>query len=85
MCQVSHQTDKIGNLDQICPKRAFPVENEKSEQHHLILRIRISVGIKFHLKPTILIFRIKFSQKGYFLSKAKKVNSMIELCIFELV
>ena len=66
-------------------KRVFPIENRKSEQHHGILLIRISLGIKFHLKLTILIFWTKFAQKGQFQSKTKKVNSIIEFCIFELV
>ena len=34
-------------MDQICPKRVFPVENEKSEQHHWILHIRIRLGAIF--------------------------------------
>ena len=29
---------------QICPKRLFPVKNEKGEQHHWILHIRIRLG-----------------------------------------
>ena len=62
----------------------FVVENERSEYHHWILDIRISLSIKFHLKLTILIFWTKFAQEGYFLSKTKKVNSIIELSEFEL-
>ena len=42
-------------MNQICPKRVFPLENKKSEQHHWILHIWISLGIKFHLKLTVLI------------------------------
>ena len=45
----------------------------------------ISLGIKFQLKPTILVFWTKFAQKGCFLSIAEKVNSSIEFAIFELV
>ena len=63
---------------------AFPVETEKSEQDHWILDIRIILGIKFYLKLTILIFWTKFAQNGYFRSKTKIVNSIIEFCIFEL-
>ena len=37
-------------LDQICPKRVCLVENRKSQHHHLILNIRISLGTKFHFK-----------------------------------
>ena len=62
----------------------FLVENKKSVQHHWILS-RIIQGVKlFQIKLTVLIFWIKFTQKGYFWSKAKKMNSAIEFFIFEL-
>ena len=32
---------------QICPKRAFPVENGKSEHHHWNLPFRFSLGVTF--------------------------------------
>ena len=79
------KTVNIDNLDQICPSWAFPVKNEKSEQQHWILYIRISLGIKFHLKMTILIFWTKLSQTGYFHPKIKKVDSIIEFCMIELI
>ena len=44
-----------------------------------------TVGIKFQLKQTILIFRTKFNQKGCFRSKMEKLIATIEFCIFELV
>ena len=66
--------------DQICPKRVFPVENGKSEHHHLILHIRNGQGTKFQLKLTILNFWIKFTQKGYSLSKTAKMNITAEFC-----
>ena len=47
--------------------------------------MKVVVGTKFQLKLLILIFWTKFAQKGYFQSKMKKVNSIIEFCIFELV
>ena len=53
------------------PKKGILVKSQKSGQHHWILDIRIILGIKF-------------VQKGYFRSKTKKVNSIIEFCIFEL-
>ena len=34
-------------MDQICPKRIFPVKNKKGEQHHWILYIRIRFGASF--------------------------------------
>ena len=43
-------------LDQVCPKGVIPVKNPKSEHHHWILHIRISLGTKFQIKLTILIF-----------------------------
>ena len=39
-------------LGQICPRRVFMVKNKKSEYHHWILHIRISLGTKFQLKLT---------------------------------
>ena len=58
---------------------------EKREHHRWILHIRISQESKFWLKLSILIFLIKFTQKGYFWSKTKKVNTTNQFCIFELV
>ena len=48
-------------LNQICPTRVFPVWNGKSEHHHWILNIWISLGAKFQLKLTILNFGTKFA------------------------
>ena len=62
----SAQTDNFDFLDQICPKKAFPVKNRKREHYHEILNIPISLSTKFQLKLTILSFWIKFTQKGYF-------------------
>ena len=83
--QVSPWTDNFHFLDQISPKRVFPIKNRKSEHDHLILHAQISVGSKFQLKLIILIFWTKFAQKGYFHSKTKKMNITIEFCMFELV
>ena len=63
----------------------FVVKNSKSEQHHWILHIRISLGTRFQLNLTILIFRTRFAQKRYFWSKAEEVNTTIEFSIFKLV
>ena len=81
--QISLYTNNFEFRDQICPKRAFSVKNEKSEYHHWILHILNSLGTKFHFKQTILNFETKFAQKVYFRSKMKKVNNTIEFCIFE--
>ena len=43
-------------MDQVYPKGEIPVKNGKSEHHHRILHIRISLGTKFYLELTILIF-----------------------------
>ena len=40
-------------LDQICPKRAFPLWNRKSEYYHWFLHIWFSLGAKSKLKLTI--------------------------------
>ena len=47
-------------------------------------RKRKSLGIKFQLKLIILTFETKFTQKGHFSLKAKKVITAIEFCIFAL-
>ena len=60
------------------------VQKRKFEPRR-IDHIRISLGAKFHLKPTINIFKTKFAQKGYFLSKAGQMNNTIEFSLFELV
>ena len=57
------------------PKKVFPVKNWKSEHHHWILHIQISLGTKFQLKLTILIFLTRFTQKGFFWSETEKVNT----------
>ena len=53
-------------------KKKFPGINRKSEHHHWILLIQISLDTKFQLKLTVLIFLTKFAQKGYFPSKTEK-------------
>ena len=37
-------------LNQICSINVFPAQNRKSEHHHWILHIQISLGTKFHFK-----------------------------------
>ena len=56
-------------------KNIFLVKNWKSEHHHWIPHIQISLGTKFQLKLTILIFLTRFAQKGFFWSKVEKVNT----------
>ena len=51
------------------------VKKRKGEHHHWILHIQISLGTKFQLTLTIIIFLTKFEQKGFFWSKTEKVNT----------
>ena len=60
-------------MEQICPKKVFPVQSRTNAHHHRIQRIVISLGAKFHFKQTVLISWTKFAQKGYFPSKAEQV------------
>ena len=53
-------------------KRILPIKNRKTEHHHWILHIRISLCTNFQLKLTILIVRTKFIQKRCFQSKKTK-------------
>ena len=47
-------------------------EIKKENYVNLILYIQISLGTKFHLKQTILIFQNTFIPKGYPRSKGRK-------------
>ena len=71
-------------LNQICPRKIFMFKSRNKEHHHWILHIHISVGTKFYLKLTILIFLSGFAQKGFFCSKAKKVNTTIFYIILHI-
>ena len=62
------------------PKKVFPVENTKSEHHHRILHIWISVSTKFQLKLIILSFWNKFTPKRYFQSKTTSSPRTASLC-----
>ena len=61
--QISAQTDSFNFLDQIYPKIVFLVEKRKSEDHHGILRIWISLSTKFQLKLTIWVFGPNLGKK----------------------
>ena len=45
--------------------------NIESEPHQKLLHIQISLGTKFRLNLTLLIFWTKLTQKGYFRSKER--------------
>ena len=51
------------------------VKKRKSGDHHWILHIQFSLGTKFQLTLTIIIFLTKFGQKGFFWSKTEKANT----------
>ena len=59
-------------LDEICPRKIFMVKNRKIEHHHWIPLIQISLGTKFQLKLTILIFWPDLPKKGFSGLKQKK-------------
>ena len=67
------------------PKKVFPVENRKSEHHHGILHIWISLGTKFQLKLIILSFWTKFTQKRYFKSKTEQAIHGVQAFVFCVV
>ena len=83
--QISSLIDNFYFLNTIFQKRFFLIQKTKFEHLCWIQHIRINLCTKFHLKQTITIFRIKFTQTGYFLSKAGEMNIIIEFNIFELV
>ena len=66
---------KFKFLDQIYQRKIFIFKNRKSEYHHWILHIQISLGTKFQFKLTTLIFLRRFTQKEFFWSKTEKVNT----------
>ena len=67
------------------PKMVFPVENRKSEYHHGILHIWISLGTKFQLKLIILSFWTKFTQKRYFQLKTEQAVQGLQAFAFCVV
>ena len=81
--QFSAWTDNFDFLDQICEKSFFLVQ--KSEHHHWILQIPISLVTKFHLKLASFIFWAKFALQRCFWYKIEKRNYAIEFQIFKLV
>ena len=72
MYQISLWINNFEFLDQICPRKIFMVKNRKIEHHHWILLIQISLGTKFQLKLTILIFWPDLPKKGFSGLKQKK-------------
>ena len=81
MYQISLWTNNFEFLDQICPRKIFIVRNRKIEHHHCIPLIQISLGTKFQLKLTILIFWPDLPKKGFSGLKQKKWTR----CIFYII
>ena len=69
---------KCGNIWMHIQVHPAPVVN-------WVLHIWISLSTKLRLKYTILIFLSKFTQKEYFQSKIRKVNTSIVFYMLELV
>ena len=67
------------------PKKVFPVKNRKSEHHHGILHIWISLGTKFQLKLIILSFWTKFTPKSYFQLKTEQAVQGLQAFTFCVV
>ena len=83
---ISSYTGNFKFLDQIYPKRVFPVQSRTNERLHRIQHICISLGNKkFHLKQIILSIWTKFAQKGYLWSRTGQMNITTEFSILELV
>ena len=69
------------------PKKDIYGQNRKMKHHHWIPLIQISLGTKFQLELTILIFLTRFTQKGFSGLKQKSEHHKFstEFCIFKLV
>ena len=67
------------------PEQVFPVKNRKSEHHHRILHIWISLGAKFQLKLIILSFWTKLTQKWYFQLKTEQAFQGLQKFAFCIV
>ena len=71
-------------MDQIFPKKSISVRKQKTEQHHWIQHIRISLSTKFQLQLIILIFWNKLSQTEYSRPKTKKWTSRLNSAYLNL-
>ena len=63
----------------------FPIYSRKNDNPYWILHIRIGLGKKFQLKPTIVTSFDQISPKSMFPVETEKVNTTNDFCIFELV
>ena len=60
------------------------IKNRQSEHHHWFLLSQISLGIKFQVKLTILIFLTRFTKKGFSGLKQKKQTPHIFYIILNI-
>ena len=67
------------------PKKVFPVKNIKSEHHHGIMHIWISLDTKFQLKLIMFSFWTEFSQKRYFQLKTEQAVQALQEFAFCVV
>ena len=67
------------------PKKLFPVEKKKSEHHHGILHIWISLSTKFQRKLIILSFWTKFTPKMYLQLKTEQAVQGLQAFAFCVV
>ena len=66
---------KVSNFwTKFTQKKIFLEEKRKSEEPPGRLHVPISLGTKYQLIQTILIFWTKFAHKGFWGSKTQKVN-----------
>ena len=67
------------------PKKDIYGRKRKSKRHYWILHIQSSIRAKFQLKVKFFISSSKSTQKGYFQSKKKKINTTVLFWILVLV
>ena len=67
------------------PKKCLPFQNNTNENYCPIRYIWVSLGTKFHLDQTILLFWIKFAQKRYSRSKIGSLDITIIFRIFRII
>ena len=72
-------------MDQICPKKVFPVENGKNEYTIELCIFELVSVLNSSLNWQFRIFGPNLPEKRNFRSKAERVNTTTEFCIFELI
>ena len=76
---MSAQTNSFDFLDQIYPKKLFPVKKRKSEHHPGIVHTWISLSTKFQLKPEFMFLDQIYPKRA----QQNKITSPINYkCLF---